>query len=183
MEDVSDEELFLMHREGDPDAFEVLFARHHRSVYAFACFMLGREDGAADVMQETFLAMARAAQRYEPRGRFRPWMMRIARNFCLNRLRAARSRREAMPAIGTDPADAASGAPGPAEKMEWKERSAGLARAIRTLPEGQREAILLRAFEEMSYQEISQALDAPLNTVKTWIHRARCTLAERLKEL
>jgi len=182
LEGVSDEELLLMYSEGDADAFDVLFDRYHRSVYNFARFMLDRAEGAADVMQETFLAVARSARQYKPRGHFRPWLMRIARNFCLNHLRDERARRRVIGNGGLDKVNTpARETPAPA-KAESTERLVLLMQWIRELPQGQREALVLHAFEQMKYREISEALQVPLNTVKTLIHRARCTLAERLKE-
>jgi len=84
--ELTDDDLVRMYREGDADAFDALFGRHHRSAYAFARAMLADTQAAEDVMQEAFLAVARTAREYEPRGRFRAWLMRIVRNMCLNRL-------------------------------------------------------------------------------------------------
>ena len=71
MEALSDDDLVLMYREGDADAFDVLFDRHHVSVYNFARTMLGPGGGADDVLQETFLSVAQTARRYRPGGWFR----------------------------------------------------------------------------------------------------------------
>ncbi len=93
MADVSDDELLLMYREGDADAFDTLFDRYRAPVYNFARAMLNGSADAEDVMQEAFLAVARTARAYKPRGHFRPWLMRIARNLCLNRIHRQRARR------------------------------------------------------------------------------------------
>lgn len=179
MDPATDDTLMALHCEGDADAFETLFARHHAAVYNFARYMLGAADGAEEVMQDTFVAVARAAGRYEPRGRFRPWLMRIARNLCLNRLQGGR--RFAVDSLDRHPAVQSTG-PGPGERAEARERIALLRGAIGQLPERQREAIVLYAFEQMSYAEIAEALQAPINTVKTLIHRARAALARRFEE-
>ena len=95
-EPLTDDDLFLMFREGQAEAFDTLFDRHYLGVYNFARTML-REAGAADeILQETFLAVARAVKTYEPRGTFRTWLLRIVRNRCLNRTEAERARREIL---------------------------------------------------------------------------------------
>jgi len=176
---LADDDLVLMFREGDVDAFDALFDRYHVPVYNFARAMLGHRDGAEDVLQEVFLAVARAAKAYDPRGRFRSWLFRLARNHCLNRIQSERLRRRVIAESGLDLADTPSGEPSPGEQADRDERLARLRRLIGELPERQREAIALYAFEEMSYQEIADVLGIPLNTVRTLIHRARAALAQR----
>jgi RNA polymerase sigma-70 factor (ECF subfamily) len=172
-----DDDLMRMVRDGDADAFDALFDRYRGPVYNFARMMLSAADGAEDVLQETFLAVARTARRYEPRGRFRAWLMRIARNLCLNRIEGERVRRRAMRAGGLGLAEPPSREPTPAEQAEADEQIARVRERIAELPERQREAIVLYAFERMSYRDIGETLGVPLNTVKTLIHRARATLA------
>lgn len=180
MSDVRDDDLMAMFSDGDVDAFDTLFDRYRAPVYNFARTMLGRMDGADDVLQETFLAVARTAQRYQPRGRFRPWLFRITRNLCLNRIESDRLRRRVMSPGGPVPEPPAAG-PTPAQQAERCEQMAELRRRIAELPERQREAIVLYAFEQMSYRDIGETLGVPLNTVKTLVHRARATLAHALE--
>ncbi|NLW49596.1 MAG: RNA polymerase sigma factor [Candidatus Brocadiaceae bacterium] len=177
MDGPSDDELLAMFREGDLDAFDALFDRHHVDVYHFACLMLNGRNDAEDVLQDTFLAVARSARAYSPRGRFRPWLMRIARNLCLNRLHSERLRRRVLAADGDFPDESASGAPAAPELLEWDEGMRAVHEAVRALPERQREALALYAFEGMTYGEVSEALQAPMGTVKALIHRARAALA------
>ena len=180
MDDLSDDELLSMYANGDPEAFDTLFDRHRAPVYNFACTMLNDFARAEDVMQETFLSVARAAKKYEPRGRFRTWIMRIARNQCLNRIESERRRRAAMADSSLDFIVPPSSEPSPPQQIEANEQMAAVRRAISDLPERQREAIALYAFEQMQYREIAQVLDMPINTVKTLIHRARASLARAL---
>jgi len=176
--EIRDDELLELYREGDADAFDTLFDRHRAAVYNFAHLMLGEADGAEDVMQEAFLAVARTARNYQPRGYFRAWLMRIVRNQCLNQIQARRVRRRVVAESGLDIIEPASREPSPPERLARDERLALLRGLIAHLPELQREAIVLYAFEQMSYREIGEVLEVPLGTVKTLIHRARATLAQ-----
>lgn len=178
---VTDDDLYLMFREGQADAFDVLFDRHYVSVYNFARAMLHDAGGAEEVLQETFLAAARAARTYEPRGIFRTWLLRIARNRCLNRLEAQVARREVLAGdhaviLRQHP----SREPSPPQRAIANEQNDLVRRAVLALPDRQREAIVLHAFEGLTYQQIAEVLDMPINTVKTLIHRARAGLAEAL---
>lgn len=182
MDDLSDDDLILMYARGDTDAFDVLFDRHHASAYNFARLMLDGPEGAEEIMQEAFLAVARAAKRYEPRSRFRPWLMRIVRNLCLNRLQTERDRRRILAEGAVDGIELISREPAAPALIETAEEMAAVRKAVKALPERQREAIALYAFEQMSYQEIGQVLGVPINTVKSLIHRARANLARSLAQ-
>ena len=181
MEHVSDDDLIRLYRDGDAEAFDTLFDRHHASVYNFARTMLGDSGGPDEVLQETFLAVAQNAGRYAARGRFRPWLMRIARNLCLNRIRSDRLRRAAMAGGEIELVDPACHAAGPAEIVDADEQTAIIRDAIAQLPDNQREAIALYAFEQMSYRRIAEIMDTPINTVKTLIRRGRARLAQKLE--
>ena len=181
MPELSDDDLIRMYRDGDAEAFETLFDRHYRSVYNFARAILGDSAGPDEVLQEAFLTVARTAGTYTPRGRFRSWLMRIVRNRCLNHLAAERARRAAVSERGAEARAIASGERPPAERADDDEQAAILRAAIATLPERQREAIALYAFEQMTYREVAEVLEMPINTVKTLIHRARADLARQLR--
>ncbi len=181
MNDITDDELIRMYRNGDAEAFDTLFDRYHASVYHFARTMLGDSEGPEEVLQETFLAVARTADRYTPRDRFRAWLMRIVRNRCLNRIESRRVRRAVLAEGGWGMVEPASEGPAPSGQVETDEQTAIVRAAIAGLPDRQREAIALYAFEQMTYREIAEILEIPINTVKTLIHRARATLAKALE--
>jgi len=183
MDSVTDDDLVRMYAGGDAEAFDVLFDRHYASVFRFAQAILGDPAAAEDVLQEAFLAAARAAATYDGRGRFRPWLMRIVRNRCLNRVESGRVRRATRPNAGIAPETVASSRSGPVERASARERRKAVEAAIAELPERQREAIGLYAFEQMSYREIAEVMQMPVNTVKTLIHRARANLARALEGL
>ena len=113
MESVSDDDLMRMYCNGDADAFDTLFDRHYTSVYNFARTMLGEAAGPEEVLQETFLAVARSARQYSPRGRFRSWLMRIVRNRCLNRIVVQVQHRDASTLATESSGDGRADAPGP----------------------------------------------------------------------
>ena len=177
MPDLSDDDLVAMFHDGDADAFDTLFDRYRAPVYNFARVMLGHADGAEDVLQETFLTLARAGNHYQPRGRFKPWLMRVTRNLCLNRIQSHLARQQIAATTSLDLVQPPAPQPTPAEEVERAEHIALLRRRIAELPDRQREAIVLYAFEQMPYRDIATALDVPIGTVKTLIHRARATLA------
>jgi RNA polymerase sigma-70 factor (ECF subfamily) len=172
--DLSDDELMALYCDGTPEAFELLFERHRGSVYNFAFTMLRESAGAEDVLQDAFLSVAKSAADYEPRGCFRAWLMRIVRNRCLNRIASSPRESSLIDEM------ASSKSQEPAESAERNEWMRALRREIGLLPERQREAIVLFAFEEMPYREIADVMEMPINTVKTLIHRARATLAQKV---
>jgi RNA polymerase sigma-70 factor (ECF subfamily) len=180
--DLSDDDLVRLYRDGDADAFDALFDRYHAVVYRVARAILGREPAAQDVMQETFLAVARTARRYEPRGRFRAWLMQIARNRSLNRLAADRARAAALRESGLDAAQTVSPEASPPDRAAADEEERAVWAAIGALPDRQREALALHALEGMPYREVADVLGVPMNTVKTLIHRARARVAVALEE-
>ena len=165
MESVSDDDLMRLYRDGDADAFDTLFDRHYVSAYNFARTILGCANEAEDVLQETFLAVAQKADSYDGRGQFRAWLMRIVRNRCLNRLESRRARRAFQPGDAITETTASGACPQPSERVESKEMFVAIGSAIANLPERQREAISLYAFEQMGYREIAEVLEMPVNTV------------------
>jgi RNA polymerase sigma-70 factor (ECF subfamily) len=179
---LTDDELMLMFSDGNVEAFDLLFDRHHSSVYHFACSMLNDSIRAQDILQETFLAVVRSAKKYEPRGRFRTWLLRIARNRCLNALESDRFRHNTLVEGSLAYADPPSREPTADEQVIANETQRVLQQTLARLPHRQREVIVLYAFENLTCREIGEVLDMPVNTVKTLVHRARAALAQALDE-
>lgn len=182
MTEFDDDDLVRMYRDGDADAFDALFDRHHATAWRFARAILGDGDGAREVLQESFLAVARTARTYTPRARFRSWLLRIVRNRALNLLAAEKRRREALAARGSDGAGVAAAEPSPADHAIAGERRERVRAAMAALPESQRQALALHAFERLKYREIAEVLEVPINTVKTLIRRARAALGKALED-
>ncbi len=153
-------------RAGDLDAFAALVGRHQAAVYRVALRVLGSESDAEDAAQDAFVQAWRGLGRFRGESSVSTWLYRIVTNRCLNLL-AARRPTEALDR------EAPAGAGDPAQIAEQHERFAAVARAVAGLPGEQRAALVLREFEGLSYDEITEVLGVSLPAVKSRIHRAR----------
>jgi RNA polymerase sigma factor (sigma-70 family) len=169
----SDERLIALTRRGQQAAFETLFSRYHSRLLAFCRHMLGSREDAEDVLQEVFAAAFNAILADERGINVRPWLYRIARNRSLNHLRRAS-------AIGVDSMDIhfAEGGISTGEKVLRRESFRQLIGDVQKLPETQRTALLLREIDALSYEQISQAMETTVPSVKSLLVRARISLAE-----
>jgi RNA polymerase sigma-70 factor (ECF subfamily) len=155
-------------RAGDPASFRALVDRLSAFAFNIAWRMTRHRADAEDMSQEVFLRLHRHFATYDPRLPFFPWFRRLTSNACLNWCRTHRSRRPAR-LDETEPA-----AP------ESPEPSDDLTLAVATLPEEQRMALALFYFEGLAVAEISESMEVPVGTVKTWLYRARETLKTRM---
>ncbi|KAF0107429.1 MAG: RNA polymerase sigma-70 factor ECF subfamily [Anaerolineaceae bacterium] len=160
--------------QGDRDAFGELVRLHQAGVYNAAYRMLGERRDAEDAAQEAFVRAFRSIRTLDPSRPPGPWFRKIAVNVCLNRL----ERRE--PQQLDDYLPVPSPDPGPEPQAVERERSRQVRAALLTLPPRYRAAIELRAFEELSYAEMAEALGRPLSDVKSDLFRARRMLAKKL---
>ncbi|HVE68693.1 MAG TPA: RNA polymerase sigma factor, partial [Solirubrobacteraceae bacterium] len=169
----SDERLVALIRRGNHHAFEALMGRYQSRLLAFCRHMLGSREDAEDVLQEVFAAAFNAMQADDRPLNVRPWLYRIARNRSLNHLRRTR-------AIGVDSMDVHLSEHGAttADKVHRREDFRLLLVDVRGLPETQRTALLLREIDALSYEQISEAMDTTVPSVKSLLVRARVALAE-----
>ena len=171
---------------GDLSGFEELISRHRDSILNLAFRFMGDRYEAEDAVQEVFMRVFRARNRYEPTARFSTWLYRIATNFCLNAVKARRADRwSSLYGVGEDGQaylqdPATHREPGPEEVLEQKETAEAIREAIETLPESQRMAILMNKYHGQSYQEIAEAMDLSVMAVKSLLMRARVSLRDRL---
>jgi RNA polymerase sigma-70 factor, ECF subfamily len=180
-----DEDVRLMGliRDGDTAAFEQLVERHQMLVIGTVARMLGSNSDVDDIAQQVFIRVWKSAGRYVPRAKFTTWLLKITRNLVFNELR--RSKRRAHIPIQMDP-DAEEiplkdeGTQAPDAAALEKELQEAIDRAIARLPETQRMAVILRRYEDMSYEQISDVLDISVPAVKSVLFRARTELRERL---
>jgi len=174
--DDADEALALRAQAGDRQAFAQLVRRHQERVFRFVLRMLGSREEAMDLTQETFLKAYRALPGWRPEARFATWLFQIARNATLDLLRR-RQLVEFVPLDADAPGEAAcephDAAPLPEERLADRQRIGLLERALGALPAGQREILLLRELEDMSYAEIAATLGVNEGTVKSRLARAR----------
>ena len=178
-----DVRLMLAFRRGDAAAFEALFRRWSGPLLRYLERMVRDLATAEELVQEVFLRVHRARERYQPEARFSTWLYRIATNLALNELRRPRHR---SPHHSTDDEDGPvlrAGSPGPDDVADARRLGRAATRELESLPEKQRAALCLAAVEGLSYAEIAKALDVTEKAVKSLVHRARSTLAARLAEL
>ena len=182
MTTTSDAELVLRSRSGDDRAFAELVRRYHGEVYGLALRSLKNADDAQDLAQEAFLRAFRALDRFDPTRRFGAWMYAITARLCIDVHRQKRHRflSLSVPEQGTAGEEREwelpDTGPGPLDEAEQTELGAQLDAYIARLSPDYRVAILLRHAHDLSYEEIAEALDTPVGTIKARIHRARSQL-------
>ncbi len=167
----SDEKLMLEFQQGSQEAFTELFQRYREPLYGFFRRRLDDAARAEELAQETFVAVLRGVTRYEPRALFRTYLYAIALNLlAAERRKAGREANHprepfeaADPPVGADP-----------EAALW------VRRAVEQLDAGEREVLLLREYEQLSYEEIAGVLRIPVNTVRSRLFRARMALKDLL---
>lgn len=169
-------ELARRAHRGDTGAFDELVGRFQRPVYRF-CWRLLRSPDAEDVAQDTFIRAFVHFERFDPERPVLPWLVAIARRLCLDLLRRRKMMASVEPMTISDPP-----APGPEGEAALREQLGRLERALDGLDEGPREAIVLFHMEGMSYRDIAAALEVPMGTVMTWLHRGRAQLKKVLEE-
>lgn len=184
-----DEALAVRAAAGDPGAFDALVVLYTERVFAVAFRMLGDRAEAEDLTQEVFVTLHGALPGFRGESKLSTWIYRITKNRCLNRLKFLKRRRvgeladidDPVVARGClDPATLGSGAQDPHRKLHNDELGSLIERSLLTLPEEQRELVVLRDLEDLSYEEIVDITGLPLGTVKSRLHRARQALAKTL---
>jgi RNA polymerase sigma-70 factor, ECF subfamily len=179
----TDEQMVERALSGDPEAFGEIVRRWERRIFALALGMLGREDDARDATQETFLAAFRNLRGFRGEAKVSSWLHRIAVNQCITRQRRAKVRSETAledeaernAAVFALPAEVS-----PARAAEYGEVSSAVRKAVGALPAELRQVVVMKEFEELTFQEISDVLDVPLSTVKSRLYTALRQLQMRL---
>ena len=187
----SNEDLMGSVRLGNRHAFEVLINRHQRSVLNFIFRFLGNRADAEDLTQEVFLRVWKAAGTYKPDAKFTTWLYRIATNLCINRQHAIRIRKlfvqshvqeQIQNSKDSSIIGESAGILSPEERLIDSEQSVRLLNALNELPTSQRVAVVLRIYDEMSYQEIAQIMDRSVSSVDSLLIRAKKNLHRKLVE-
>jgi len=178
----SDEELIEACRTGETSAFDILVARWEDKIRGAAYRVLGSEDEARDVAQEAFLRAYRGLVAFKQEARFSSWLYQIALNLCRDRLRRRRTRAT----VSLEEAEAAGPVivetrPGAYERLQQLDLARTVQRAIEALPDEQREVVVLKEYQGLTFLEIAQALEVPVSTVKTRLYRGLGQLRLRLE--
>ncbi|MBW2702961.1 MAG: sigma-70 family RNA polymerase sigma factor [Deltaproteobacteria bacterium] len=177
MRPTDDKELMRSVAGGDREALQVLYERHANFVFRIAYRFLFDEEEARDITQSVFVTVMQAAHRYKPEAKFTTWLFRVVVNRCLNHRSKASHRLHSAP----DEHDPLENIPAPEEEqpdriLERARRMSDLRDALLQLPERQRMAVVLKRFEEMSYEEIAEALGCSKSSVESLLFRARQSL-------
>jgi RNA polymerase sigma-70 factor, ECF subfamily len=173
----SDEELMSATARGDLAAFEQLVKRHQTSAWNAAFRLLGNTQDAEDAAQEAFLRILGAAPRYQPSATFRTYLYRILTHLCRDHHR----RRRALPCADLDVGTHT--ALSPENQAARREEGEAVRQALAALPARQREAVVLRYYERLSYDQISLVTGGSRKAVERLLARARSNLAHRLGRL
>lgn len=189
VDDRTDEQLLSAYRTGDVHAFRSLIERYHDELMRFLIRFMGDRQAAEDVFQETFLQIHQSADSFDETRRLKPWLFTIAAN--KGRDSHRRSARRPVLGLSAHVGDEdgqtfvdlmAIDAPPPTSNLDREERDRQVQEALDTLPDHQREILLLAYFQKLSYQQVAEQLSIPIGTVKSRLHAAVAGFARRWTE-
>jgi RNA polymerase sigma-70 factor, ECF subfamily len=179
----TDEELVAAFQDGDASAFDQLVRRWDRRIHGAIYRFVGADEDARDLCQEAFLKAYRGLGSFKREARFSSWLYQIALNVCRDRLRRRRGR---VP-VSLDELEASTDvrlratSPSPLELVEARDLSRVVARAMAGLSEDEREVIVLKEYQGLTFPEIAETLAIPQSTVKTRLYRGLAQLRHRLE--
>lgn len=176
LDEKSERNLIVRARNGDGEAFSVLTRLYIRRVYRAAYAVIRNHSDAEDIAQETFVRAYQSIARFDEERPLFPWLYRIARNLCLNRIQRVSKREVDMPDDDYFPDRAA----GPEAELIAASQREQVRAAVAALPEQHSTIIELCHFQECSYREIADILDIPMGTVMSRLYHARRKLRELL---
>lgn len=175
MSALSDDDLLVGLRSGEPAAISLLFERYRRRLYSYCAWILADTVLAEDVVQNLFATLSSRELSLEKVVSLRPWLFRVARNKCMKELQLRKRGHLSLDANGIWDEE------NPFDILVKKETGQAIREAVSHLQTIYREAIILREFEEMSYSQIAETVGVPLSTVKFRIFKARDTLIRLLR--
>lgn len=177
LETLSDQELIEKVLSGQDAHYSQLVKRYQRAIYSTAARYLRYHAAADEVSQETFIKAYFSLKTYNNQYRFYTWLVRITINLCHDAVKKQQRY------VALEENQQLTDSDDPLENAIQNDSCLRIRNEIDGLPNDQREVILLRADKELSYQEIAQALDLPVGTVMSRLHRGRKTLMEKLKDI
>lgn len=182
-----DIKLMLQVKNGDNNSFEQLVNRNKQKMFALAYRFLGNYQDAEDVAQESFIKIYNSAKTYQPLSKFTTWMYKICKNTCIKKLRQKKTGNISLSDHKTNADDIHDGeiedknSELPEQKLLKQEKAEIVKKAIDSLGERQRLAVILYRYENCSYEEIAEIMNCSSEAVKSILHRARVNLKNILK--
>ena len=179
----TDEELVAAFQHGDASAFDELVGRWDRKIHGAIYRVVGPDEDARDLCQEAFLKAYRGLGSFKREARFSSWLYQIALNVCRDRLRRRRGRIPVSLDEVEQVRDGAltTAAPSPLELVEARDLRHLVEHAMATLSAEEREVVILKEYQELTFPEIAEALEVPLSTVKTRLYRGLSQLRHQLE--
>ena len=182
----TERKAILACQNGDMDAFEILYTKYHRGLYAYLLSMLRSPHVAEDLTQDIFIKLFRQIGSYRFQSPFAHWLFRLARNLAIDHLRKEKVRFASSLDVDNDEGlplreRLAGKAETPAAHALLIEKTAVIRQAVEALPEDFRIVVVLREWDELSYEEIGGRLGLSTGTVKSRLFRARGLLSKKLK--
>jgi len=184
-EDADDVRLMRLIGRGDTIALEELIEKHQALVAGTVARMLGSNSDVEDIAQQVFIRVWKSARRYVPQAKFTTWLLKITRNLVFNELRRAKRHAHVPLQLETgveDPPLKDETQSPPDSSLLEVELQRKIEEAILQLPEAQRMALVLRRYEQLSYDQIAEVLDLSVPAVKSVLFRARTELRSRLSK-
>ncbi len=185
--ELSDDQIIERTLAGETDAFSLIVQRWERPIYGLSLRMLGRDEDAQDVCQETFLAAFRNLRKFRGDAKFSSWLYRIALNACHSRLRKQGGVQEKS--IDQEDADgnkyeiADSDTEFLPERLQRDQRAAMVRKALQALPPEMRQVIIMKEYEELTFAEIAEVLQLPVSTVKSRLYTGLQQMRTRLENV
>ena len=180
-EEPTDEALAGRCRAGDQVAWRELVRRYTKPLWFMALRSAGgRRDEAEDLVQEILWKVSRSLDRYDRSHAFKPWCLQVARNFLIDHHRSRRREKESTLELDAMVVEPGSRPARQGAAVLQRERAEAIRDGLEQLPDGLREAVVLRDVQDLEYEEIAELLGVPLGTVKSRINRGRIRLAETL---
>ena len=187
----SDEELMLSCRDGDEEAFEMLYHRYEKPIFSFIYRMVLSTADAEELCQETFLKVIRVQKKYQVSAKFKTWLFGIALNLCHDKLRRMKFRSHLSlnsPMFSQDcegiqlQKSFCDSSSDPVKNLETDEMKTLVQRAFTILPEQERTVVILRKYHALKFAEIADVMNCPIGTVKSLNHRGHVKLIKALSK-
>ncbi len=176
-----DAALMMAVKSGDPGAFETLVTKYQPLIMNLCYRYIGNQEDAEEVAQDVFIRVLRYSGSYEPKAKLSTYLYRIAVNLSINRIRDNKWKRFVSWDSATQDKPPFHGGEQPDELAEQREKREAIRRVIDSLPENQKTAVILKRFQELSYEEIAGIMRISVSAVESLLFRAKQTLKKKLK--